>query len=209
MTRRLTTRGQQRRDQLIGFATARFAENGFHPTSVTEIVNGLGVGKGVFYWYFDSKEELFIEILRGAQQDLRRFQEKAIANEPDPLARIEFGIRASITWLAGHPDFFTLLQFAAIDEKFSKLIRLGEEIAVNDVARHIREGIDQGRVDEGDPVVLGHAILGVTNQLTRVLLFEKKYEPGSVADTVIRFALGGLRGFSGVIAAGALSVTST
>ena len=50
------------------FAAARFAEQGYHPTSVAEIVQGLGVGKGVFYWYFSSKEELFLEILKEAQQ---------------------------------------------------------------------------------------------------------------------------------------------
>ncbi len=56
MTRRLTQRGQERRRQLLDFAIARFAENGYHPTSVAEIVQGLGVGKGVFYWYFESKD---------------------------------------------------------------------------------------------------------------------------------------------------------
>ena len=72
MARRLTQRGEDRRLQLTEFATRRFAENGYHPTSVAEIVEGLGVGKGVFYWYFPSKEQLFREILHDAQQDLRR-----------------------------------------------------------------------------------------------------------------------------------------
>ncbi len=53
----------------MAFAASRFAEQGYHPTSVSEIVSGLGVGKGVFYWYFDSKEQLFLEILRDAQTD--------------------------------------------------------------------------------------------------------------------------------------------
>lgn len=34
----------------MAFATQRFAQNGFHPTSVAEITEGMGVGKGVFYW---------------------------------------------------------------------------------------------------------------------------------------------------------------
>ena len=72
MSRRLTDRGEERRRQLLAYATARFAEHGYHPTSVADIVNGLGVGKGVFYWYFDNKEELFRSILREAQLDLRR-----------------------------------------------------------------------------------------------------------------------------------------
>ncbi|HMQ28904.1 MAG TPA: helix-turn-helix domain-containing protein, partial [Acidimicrobiales bacterium] len=86
MTRRLTPRGKERRRQLMDSATARFSENGYHPTSVQEIVGGLGVGKGVFYWYFSSKEELFLHILRDAQQDLRRAQMAAIVDEPDPIA---------------------------------------------------------------------------------------------------------------------------
>src|SRR5882757_11204178 len=83
--RQLTPRGKERRHQLMAFAAGRFAEGGFHPTSVAEIVSGLGVGKGVFYWYFDSKDQLFLEILRDAQQDLRRKQQQAIADEPDPI----------------------------------------------------------------------------------------------------------------------------
>ena len=63
MNRRLTQRGRDRRRQLIDFAAHRFAENGYDPTSVAEIVSGMKVGKGVFYWYFSSKEELFLEIL--------------------------------------------------------------------------------------------------------------------------------------------------
>src|SRR4029079_1881953 len=81
MNRRLTQRGKERRRQLMEHATELFAGQGYHPTSVAEIVQGLGVGKGVFYWYFSSKEELLIEILREAQHDLRRAQQQAIGDE--------------------------------------------------------------------------------------------------------------------------------
>ena len=83
--RRLTPRGQERRNQLIAYATTLFATKGYHPSSVADIVEGVGVGKGVFYWYFASKEELFVEILREAQKDLRRRQQKAIADIEDPV----------------------------------------------------------------------------------------------------------------------------
>src|SRR3954469_25489176 len=99
VNRRLTQRGRERRQQLMDFAALRFADGGYHPTSVAEIVQGLGVGKGVFYWYFSSKEELFAEIVREAQLDLRRAQRAVIAGEPDPVRRIEMGIRSSISWL--------------------------------------------------------------------------------------------------------------
>src|SRR6266508_1249043 len=57
MERRLTPRGRDRRRQLMAVATELFARSGYDPTSVGDIVSALGVGKGVFYWYFSSKEE--------------------------------------------------------------------------------------------------------------------------------------------------------
>ncbi|HUF83502.1 MAG TPA: helix-turn-helix domain-containing protein, partial [Acidimicrobiia bacterium] len=98
MRRKLTQRGKERRQQLMDHAAELFAERGYHPTSVADIVVSLGVGKGVFYWYFSSKEELLAEILRASHQDLRRRQQQAIADEPNPVERIELGIRASMQW---------------------------------------------------------------------------------------------------------------
>ena len=70
--RRLTARGEERRRQIIEVATRLFAHNGYHPTSVADVVDAVGVGKGVFYWYFSSKEALLREILREGQLARRR-----------------------------------------------------------------------------------------------------------------------------------------
>src|SRR3954469_9449321 len=115
VNRRLTQRGRERRQQLMDFAALRFAENGYHPTSVAEIVQGLGVGKGVFYWYFSSKEELMLEILKEAQHDLRVTQQAAIDGIEDPVRRIELGIQASMRWSSEHPELYNLFAFAATE----------------------------------------------------------------------------------------------
>jgi AcrR family transcriptional regulator len=194
VARRLTQRGKERRDQLMAFAAGRFASQGYHPTSVSEIVEGLGVGKGVFYWYFDSKEELLTEILREAQLDLRRRQQQSIAAEPDPdpLRRIELGIRATMQWIDDNRHLSILFQFASTEERFAPAIRRGREVTIDDVARHIKEGIVEGRIRDIDPDVLAHAILGATNHLARVLLIENHDPPAAVADAAVAFCLGGL-----------------
>ena len=194
MNRRLTPRGIERRQQLMDTAARRFAENGYHPTSVADIVQGLGVGKGVFYWYFSSKEELFQEILREAQHDLRRRQEQAIGDEPDPLRRIELGIRASMAWADEHRDVYKLFQFAATEERFAPAVRRGQEVAVADAARHVKEGIVEGVIRDGDPTVLAHAILGVTTHLARTYVLERGDAGAEVADAVVAFCLDGLLG---------------
>jgi AcrR family transcriptional regulator len=178
----------------MAFATTRFAERGYHPTSVSEIVSGLGVGKGVFYWYFDSKEELFLAILRDAQTDLRRRQRDAIADEPDPLRRIEKGIRASMAWTAENNSLNTLLRFAATEERFLPALRKGEEVAARDIAVHLEEAIGQGRIPDADADMLAHAMLGATSRLARTFIHDRDRDPDEVAETCVTFCLEGLLG---------------
>jgi AcrR family transcriptional regulator len=192
VARRLTQRGKDRRDQLMAFAAARFAEQGYHPTSVSEIVSGLGVGKGVFYWYFDSKEQLFLEILKDAQTDLRRKQQQAIGDEEDPLERIRLGLHASMAWAEAHRDHNKLIQFAATETTFVTALRRGQDIAVADVVKHVKEAIAQGRIRDTDPDLLAHAMVGVAGHLTRVFIYERGEPADAIADAAVAFCLEGL-----------------
>ena len=178
----------------MDFAAQRFAENGYHPTSVAEIVQGMGVGKGVFYWYFSSKEELFLEILKESQNDLRRRQQQALAEIEDPVERIEAGIRATMDWMAEHRHLQSLFQFAASEERFAPSLRKGTGVAVADVVRHVKEGIVMGRIRDTDPEILSHAVLGVTNHLGRVFIFERKESAATVAEAAITFCREGILG---------------
>jgi len=192
MARRLTARGQRRRQELLDYAARQFASQGYHPTSVTDIVDGLGVGKGVFYWYFPSKEELFRQILVDSQRDLRRTQRQAIADEPDPVRRIEGGIRASVAWLDDNRHLFVLLEFARTEERFAPLIRHGEEQAVADTLPHVKAGIAAGMIRREDPLVVAHAILGVTDRLARVLVLEGDASAEDAGSAAVAFCLEGI-----------------
>ena len=51
------------RDRLLAAATRLFAEKGYAATSVSEIVAAAGVTKPILYYYFKSKEGIYLEIL--------------------------------------------------------------------------------------------------------------------------------------------------
>lgn len=188
----LTPRGRARREHLVAVATRLFAERGYHPTSVAEIVAALGVGKGVFYWYFASKEELMVEILRSSHHSLRKRQQAAIADEPDPLRRIELGIRASLQWFCEHREFFAIIQLAAADETFAPVLRRNDDVALGDTTRHVKEAIADGRVADLDPDMLARAIHGVIGRLTRDELIERDEPLDQVQDLAVAFCLRGL-----------------
>lgn len=187
MARRLTPKGARRRRELMDTAARAFAADGYHTTSVSTIVNEMGVGKGVFYWYFDSKDELFEEILTDSLRSMRLAQQEAIAGEPDPARRIEQGIRATLRWLSEHRHLFTLIEFARTEERFSAVVRHGDQQLVADALPHVSAGITAGLLRGEDPVILTAAILGVTSHLARVLVLERGDDADRVAEAAIDF----------------------
>jgi len=176
-----------RRRQLMDYAARSFAADGYHSTPVTRIVDGLGVAKGVFYWYFDSKDQLLSEILADALHSMRQAQREAIAGEHDPARRIESGIRSTLHWLSEHRHLFVLMEFARTEERFSPMIRQGDARIVADALPHVSAGITAGLLRGEDPVVLTQAILGVTAHLARLLVLEKGEDADRVAEAVIAF----------------------
>ena len=192
MERKLTPRGRERRRQILDESARLFAERGYHPTAVADIVESLGVGKGVFYWYFESKDDLFLEILTSSSHDLRRLQQAAIGDEPDPLRRIELGIRASLRWFRDHRHLFNLSQFAATEERFAGVLRQNDAVAIDDITRHLKEAMALGRIPDQDPPMLAHALVGATRHLARTYLYRGDESVEAVANVAVRFVMGGL-----------------
>jgi len=77
---------QQRRDQILAAAMACFARQGYHATSMDDVVRESGLSVGAIYSYFPSKEDLFL-----ALSDARAEQSLAYMNDlfrrPGPMAQ--------------------------------------------------------------------------------------------------------------------------
>ena len=203
MSRRLTARGVVRREQLLSVAARCFADRGYDRTSVAEICAECGVGKGVFYWYFASKEALFDAALDDAITSLRKAQRKAIEDEDDPVARIVRGIRATLEHLTADEASFRLFEFASVDTTFAAAYRAGVEIAVEDTTRHLKEAMAAGRIPDGDPYLLGHGVTTVTMDFYRRFLApgwagtttdasQRDAVVDEIVDAAVRFCLHGI-----------------
>ena len=53
---------EERRNEIIETAGKLFDEKGYEQTQVQDIVNEIGVAKGLFYYYFKSKDEVMEEL---------------------------------------------------------------------------------------------------------------------------------------------------
>ncbi|CAN5779748.1 TetR/AcrR family transcriptional regulator [soil metagenome] len=159
-SRRLTSQGQERKQQLLDGAAALFAERGYAETRVIDIVTEVGVAKGLFYWYFENKEALFRELVVNIRHRLRRHQARAIDAGAEPLVQIRQGTEASVTFMATHAHFFALLEVENLDRQFTDVLRKGTEVHAADVARLIGAGQRNGTVREDDAQLLADGVVG-------------------------------------------------
>ncbi|MCE2506975.1 MAG: TetR/AcrR family transcriptional regulator [Nitrosopumilaceae archaeon] len=52
--------------KILQISKKKFAKNGYQKTSMNEIVKDAGVSKGILFYHFQSKEELFFQVLSGS-----------------------------------------------------------------------------------------------------------------------------------------------
>ena len=54
---------QERKQEIMDTAKRLFFENGYTKTKITDIINTIGMSKGIFYYYFESKEDIMNAII--------------------------------------------------------------------------------------------------------------------------------------------------
>ena len=188
--RRLTAQGAERKQQLLDCAAQLFAERGYADTRVIDIVRAAGVAKGLFYWYFENKEQLFRELAAEIRLRLRRSQAEAIDPDADPLTKIRQGSEASVRFMAINAPFFALLEVESVDRQFVDVLRKGTEVHVTDVANVIRAGIDDGLIRDEDPVLLARGVVGVVGMYSHFHRTGRTDLPiGELASFVGRFVV--------------------
>ena len=167
--RRHTDQGLERKQQLLRTAEELFAAAGYEQTRIADICSAAGVAKGLFYWYFPTKESLFAELVRSMRHELRRAQGAAMDPAADALTRIRQGSVASVRFMAEHRSYFGLLDVERRDERLSELLREGSDVYAADVIRLVVEAQDAGLVDDGDPRWYAVGVMGAVSSFSNAL----------------------------------------
>jgi len=76
-----------RKDELLEAAGELFLEEGYKDTSVNSIVESIGVSKGTFYYYFDSKLDVVDELVEKISEPIYRKIDEIITE--DSLTAVE------------------------------------------------------------------------------------------------------------------------
>ncbi|MFX0580859.1 TetR family transcriptional regulator C-terminal domain-containing protein [Nocardia nepalensis] len=122
-------RSDDTRQALVEEGAAGFLTNGYHGTGIKQVLDAVGVPKGSFYNYFDSKESFGRAIIDHHSLCVQRNLAEALGSTADPIA----GLRA----------FFARLMDDFVQAEFTGgclIANLGGELEGSEVLRESLAG---------------------------------------------------------------------
>lgn len=100
---------ERTRADLLDVAFQEFAEKGYDGARVDDIVNRCGVTKNVLYYYFSSKEQLFVAVLEMAYARMRQRQSEWSLADLDPSDAISKLVVYTFDHFLEEPEIISLL----------------------------------------------------------------------------------------------------
>ena len=103
----------QRRKQLLAAALHKFAELGYHGTSMDDVAATAGVTKPLLYDHFTSKQDLFVAVLESIRDELLALGARAAVRPVSPEGQFRAAISAFFAYVKAHPQGVKVLFLTA------------------------------------------------------------------------------------------------
>lgn len=158
-------RSEETRDHILMAALDCFSRAGYDATGVAEICSEAGVSKGAFYHHFPSKQAVFLKLLEdwlaGIDDAIQAVQLET-ENVPEAMVRMS-GLIDAAFHDAQHrlPMFLEFWSQASRDPQIWQATIEPYHRFQDLFARMLREGMDEGSLEPGDPQTGARMILSL------------------------------------------------
>lgn len=143
------------RENILRAAKKIFSKDGYDGARVEKISKAAKSYDSLIYYYFGSKEKLFVEVLEGAYKDMFEAESNLELDHEDPVGSLRKIIEFPFRYYLANPEIITLLGTENLQKgKHISKSRTADQYALpfisilEDVVRkgvelgHFREGVD-------------------------------------------------------------------
>jgi AcrR family transcriptional regulator len=188
---RITKDPDERRSELIACAQEFFYTKGYESTSVRDIVDGVGVAKGTFYYYFDSKQAILEALVEELAEQAVALLRGIVADETLPvLEKWARAFQMVAAWKAEHKaELLAMLHVMQMDENLllrykvhTRTVQLLSPEFAKIIAQGVEEGVfETGFVEESAGITLS-IMQSLSDPLYGILLNPDNYDnPAALA----------------------------
>ncbi len=117
---RLST--EARREQILLAGRTLFVEHPYDQVSMDDVAARAGVSKGLVFFYFGSKRELYVELIREAAKDL--LDETQPDPSLSPIERFQAGVEAYLSYVEKNANGYVSLfkSGVGVDPQISAIV---------------------------------------------------------------------------------------
>ena len=168
--RKAAERGGPRREilasEVLDKAAALFAERGYAATSLQDIADRVGLSRTAIYYYFDSKDAVLIELVRGSTREAARiFDDLDGLAGLGPAAKVHEAARRLVLWVLDPQTHFKLVDRSEheLPAVIAGVHRQAKRRVLNGLAGMVEAGVAEGAFRAVDPRIAAFAIIGMCN----------------------------------------------
>lgn len=172
--RRAHQRRSQRRQQILAAARKVFSLNGYHATSIADILSEAGIARGTYYLYFPSKRAIFDVLLEEMfSQITGALRRVRLGPDDEPVLDQMYGnVRRIIEVLESNRDLTIILlrEAVGLDADFDqKLTAFYDRLSLR-IAQALDLGQSMGLIRQCDTQLVAHCVLGSVKEAVIHLL---------------------------------------
>ena len=186
----------EKHQQIIEAAVRVFARSGYYNSRVADIAKEAGIASGTIYLYFKTKDEILVTLFREKMAEFVADLRKAIAAEPDAVAKLRRLIALHFQILEENPDLAEVVQVEL--RQGQKFFRGASSVEVNSyfslIGSVLEDGVASGVFRKELPIKAAtKTVFGAMDQMaTSWVLGKRSYKLSETADAVAEIFLNGL-----------------
>ncbi|EJN61052.1 TetR/AcrR family transcriptional regulator [Halogranum rubrum] len=151
------------RDGLVETGRELFTQYGLKKTTIAELTEPVGIAPSTFYQFFDSKEELYAEILeRESEEIVGPIMANSFESTDDPEEAIRRFLRLLLDEIESNP----LLRHVLVDGTAHEYVARGTEAEkraeredeLAQILPYVERWQEQGKIGDTDPTVVASVI---------------------------------------------------
>ena len=186
MVKRTLKHHQERKNEILDAAQRLFTGQGYDATPVSAILDAVGVAKGTFYHYFQSKEDLLDSLVaRATELIVSQMRQAAEREDLDAVSKLNACFSAAGRWKTENRDALLAIikpvySLANIVPRHKMNERTSESV-VPLLAGIVRQGVREGVFrtdypDEAAEIILGIGYAFQNSNVALVLTIEEHPE---------------------------------
>lgn len=130
MTEAFENLERAKRQRIINAALKEFAANGYEQASTNQIVKQARIGKGMLFYYFDSKKGLFLYLVDHALQTIKReYLDLVDMTISGFIERLQHIAEIKVNYYNVHPDVSHFLSEVYVNTPFELPEHLAAQLA--------------------------------------------------------------------------------